>query len=92
MKMLHLPVLSIIALSTVFSPLSYSVQTIEEKAETKRNENTDLIKKTYRNIDNEICEVINGKIKCIGKKISNKTKDFVDKTKTKSKEIKNKID
>ncbi len=65
-------------------------ETTAEKIETSTNKGVDNVKSTYRNAKNEVCEMINGKMKCIGKKIKNKAKDLKDKASTKATEIKNK--
>ena len=69
-----------------------AVETTAEKAETVVNKSVDKVKSAARDVDNKVCEMIDGKMKCVVKKIKNKLKNAEDKTKTKATEIKNKID
>lgn len=74
------------------SILSYAEETKIEKAETVMNKSVDKAKSTARDVDNQICEMIDGQMKCVVKKIKNKLKNAKDTTKTKATEIQNKID
>ena len=67
-------------------------ETIPEKVNTATNKTVDNVKEGYRNAKDKTCEMINGKMECVGKKIKNKTRTAVDKTKTKAEELKDKID
>lgn len=69
-----------------------SHETPAEKAETASNRAADQTREKYRNSKDEICELVNGKMDCVAQKIENKSKSAWDKTKTKAKEIKNKVD
>ena len=71
---------------------SFSEETNKEKIETMSNETKDGTKKAYRYVKDKYCEMIDGKMKCVGKKMVNKAKDVTDEMKTKSTEIKNKVD
>jgi hypothetical protein len=74
------------------SATASSVETGTEKTETVVNKSIDKVKSAARDIDNKVCEMIDGKMKCVVKKIKNKLKNAEDATKTKATEIKNKID
>lgn len=69
-----------------------AVETTAEKTETVVNKSVDKVKSAARDVDNKVCEMIDGKMKCVVKKIKNKLKNAEDTTKTKATEIKNKID
>jgi hypothetical protein len=63
-----------------------------EKTEAAANKATDSVKEGYRDANDKTCEMVDGKLHCIGKKVSNKAKTLEDKTETKAKEVKNKAD
>ena len=71
---------------------SYAVETAAEKAETNSNETSNTVKRSYRNTKDKACEMINGKMECVGKKMRNKARNSVDHMETKGTELKNKID
>lgn len=71
---------------------SFGAETIAEKAETAGNKTADVVKRTYRNAKNEVCEMIDGKAKCAIKKVVNKVKNTADTIETKTNEAKNKAD
>lgn len=45
-------------------------------------------KKAYRKVKDETCEMVNGKMECTAKRVSNKTKNAVDEAKDKSNDLK----
>jgi hypothetical protein len=45
----------------------------------------------HRDLEDKACEMVNGKMQCLGKKIKHKVKTFKEKSQTKEKEIENKI-
>lgn len=67
-------------------------ETSLEKVETAKNKSVDAVKKTYRKVDDKVCESINGKLKCVPKKIKNKIKNTSDKIDTDTTDAANKID
>jgi hypothetical protein len=79
---------SVLSMAVVVS----AVETNTEKTETVINKSVDKVKSAARDMDNKVCEMIDGKMKCVVKKIKNKLKNAEDSTKTKATEIKNKID
>lgn len=81
-----------LAATLAFGLSSPAVESPAEKYNAAANKNTDLAREYYRNSKDEICELINGKMECVAKKLMNKTRTAADKAKTKAKEIKNKID
>ncbi len=46
------------------------------------------VKKTYRNAKDKTCEMINGKMQCLGKKIKHKMENASDEVSSEAKEIK----
>lgn len=79
-------------LALAFSSFSFAEETTLEKVNTSKNKAVDSVKEGYRNIEDKVCETVNGKSKCIGKKIKHKAETLKDKTETKVQEIKDKID
>lgn len=53
---------------------------------------TDKVKSTYRDAKDKVCEMIDGKMKCVAKKIKNKALNMADKLETDATELKNKVD
>ena len=88
-KMINSIVMSI--LFGISQPV-FSVETTQEKANTATNEAADGVKRTYRKMKDQVCEMNNGKMECVGKKLKHKTQNTSDRIKTKSTEIKDKID
>ena len=82
----------LLAASLTFGVCAHAVETTSEKAAAAGNRAVDTTKETYRNAKNEICELVNGKMNCVAKKMKNKLRTAADKSKTKAKEIKNKVD
>lgn len=76
----------------IFALKAGAEETTIEKAGTAVNKATDSVKETYRDAKDKGCEMVNGKMKCLGKKVSNKAKTLKDKTETKVEEIKDKVD
>jgi hypothetical protein len=75
-----------------FSFPAYAEETTAEKVEAGTNKAVDKTKSTYRNAENEVCEMVNGTLKCLPNTVENKAKSGADTVKTKSKELKNKVD
>lgn len=67
-------------------------ETKKEKLEAKSNQVMDEVKEGIRDAQDKGCEMIDGKMKCFGKKVKHKAKTMSDKTKSKVKELKNKVD
>lgn len=92
MKMTKILFKSYIVSVLLISGAASAVETNIEKTETVVNKSVDKVKSAARDVDNKVCEMIDGKMKCVVKKIKNKLKNAEDSTKTKATEIKNKID
>ena len=70
-----------------------TVETAVEKAETDARQGVDNLKaagRDIREIKDKACQLVNGKLHCVGKKIANKTRTALEKTKTKAKKPKTK--
>ena len=65
---------------------------VAEKANTVANKTVDVTKEAARNVSDKVCEMIDGKMKCLPKKIKHKAQTMKDKAGTKATEIKNKVD
>ena len=84
--------LCVLAASLGLAVNSYAEESVAEKVETNKNKTIDTAKSTYRAAEDEVCEIVNGKMKCIGKKIKHSAENTSDKLKTKGTELKNKIE
>ena len=62
-----------------------------EKAQTLQNEAQDQAMQGFRNGQDEMCSMTNGKVVCLARKAKHRTKNFVDRAKTKTIQIKNKV-
>ncbi|MBX9766351.1 MAG: hypothetical protein K2X47_03690 [Bdellovibrionales bacterium] len=80
------------AVLVLLTNFTYAEETKMEKVETKAHEASDSVKGAYRDAKDKACELINGKMECVGKKIKNKTETAVDKAGTKATELKKKFD
>lgn len=67
-------------------------ETVFEKAETGANKAVDAVTSTARDAEDKICEMVNGKLECVAKKVVNKAESVMDKVETKAIETKNKVD
>lgn len=92
MKISGLFSVCLLSMSLAFATNAMAEESVQEKADTKKNEALDSVKSTYRDAQDKACEMVNGKMQCLGKKIKNKSKNFSDKAKTKAKELENKVD
>jgi TATA-box binding protein (TBP) (component of TFIID and TFIIIB) len=63
-----------------------------EKAETQKNKTMDSLKKKYRKAKDEICQMTNGKMVCVKRKLVDGVQNATDKIKTDAIEVKNKAD
>ncbi len=75
-----------------FANVSFAEETTTEKAKHLKNKSVDSVKGAYRNAEDQICETINGKVECVPQKLENKARNVKDKTETKIKKEKNKLD
>lgn len=67
-------------------------ETNVEKAQTTKNRAIDAAKLKFRQAQEELCELTDGKVACERKRIQNKVKNAAETAETKIIETKNKID
>ena len=84
--------LKIVTVSMFVMGSAFAAETVGEKVNTATNKTVDTVKENYRDAKDKTCEMINGKMECVTKKIKNKARTASDKTKTKAEEVKDKID
>jgi hypothetical protein len=84
--------LTIILSSFVALSGAHSEETKTEKAQAASDKAVDSVKSTYRDAQDKTCELVNGKMECVYKKMVNKSKTAAEKSATKAKELKNKAD
>ncbi len=61
---------------------AFAAETIAENAKTVANRTVDVTKETARNASDKLCEMIDGKMKCLPKKIKHKVQTMKDKAVT----------
>lgn len=81
-----------ILLVTAGASYAMAEETAAEKVEIKGREGIDYVKEASRDMSDKVCETINGKLKCVTKKVAHKAKTATHKVKTKAKEVENKVD
>lgn len=59
--------------------ISHADETVKEKAKEMGNDTKRATKKTVRKVQDETCEMVNGKMKCVGKKIKHAAENAGDK-------------
>lgn len=79
----------VLASLLTFAPFLNAEETAGEKIETVKNNAVDKTKKAYRTAKDEVCELVNGKMECVAKKMKHKVQNATDAAKTKANEIKN---
>lgn len=85
---------TILVLLTVLGmgSFSHAEETTGEKAGAAATRAKNTVKETYRNAKNEICELVNGKMKCVAQKVKHSAQNAADAAEAKAKELKNKVD
>lgn len=84
--------MTMMVLSLSLALIAGAEESTLEKADTVKNQTIDILNTNARKIDEQICETVNGKMKCVSKKVKNKIKNAADKLKTNTTEIINKVD
>jgi hypothetical protein len=82
----------LLVMSFVLIQNSQAKETTLEKAETVKNKSVDSVKSNFRKVDDKMCEMVNGKMNCMAKKVKNKVKNTTDKIETEGTETINKVD
>ncbi len=67
-------------------------ETLAEKTAATATKAKNATKRGVRAAQDEVCEMINGKMECVGQKVKHKAQNAVDATGAKVKEVKNKVD
>jgi hypothetical protein len=83
---------SIIAQPSVDWMSVFAKETNVEKIETATDRAVDKVKRTYRKADDKICEIVNGKMNCVSKKIKHSIQNTKERIETENNEALNKID
>lgn len=83
---------TVFAIGAGLTTIAQAEETMGEKAQHIGNKAADSVKKGARKVQDETCEMINGKMECIAKKVKHKAQNAGDAIETKAKEEKNKID
>lgn len=71
---------------------AFAEETSGEKAESVINEGVDATKRAYRDAKDKACEMVNGKMECVAKKMMHKGETVKDTLERNAKKTKNKID
>ena len=71
---------------------AYAEEAVSEKTSIKAEKIENSIKKTYRKVDDKVCELLNGKMKCVAKKIKHTIQNASDDVSTTAKELKDKVE
>lgn len=71
---------------------AFAEETTVEKVEAAKDKAVDSVKKTYRKVDDKICEIVNGKMECVAKKLKHGLQNSSDKIETEINESINKVD
>lgn len=67
---------------------AHAEETVVEKAQTGANKAGDGMKKAYRGAKDKVCEMVNGKMECVAKKMKHKMQNAGDAVETKVEEVK----
>lgn len=68
-----------------FSATSVNAEeTVSEQVKEGAQDLKKNTKKTYRKVKDKTCEMVNGKLECVGKKMMHKTEDIKDEVKDKT--------
>ena len=78
---------SVLAMTFAFH-LGSSAFASESSVSQAADDAGNSVKKTYRNAKDKTCEMVNGKMQCLGKKIKHKIENASDAASTEAKELK----
>lgn len=92
MKKYQIIALSLFLGMMLSGSFSTAEETVGEKIGAAGNKTADSVKSAVRKGEDKTCEMVNGKMSCIGKKIKHKMQDASDSAGSKASEVKNKID
>lgn len=83
---------SFVLMSVLVSSAALAEETTMEKGKALTNEASDSVKKTYRDVKDKGCEMVNGKMECLAKKVGNKARNLKDSVGTEAEKVKDKVD
>lgn len=83
MQMTFKPFFTVLLATTLVGAFTfnhaYADETVKEKMSEAGNDTKRATKKAVRKVKDETCEMVNGKMKCVGKKIKHATQNAGDK-------------
>ena len=79
LKMLFTAVVTTALLGSFGASFAHADETIKEKVSEAGNDTKRAMKKGARKVKDETCEMVNGKMKCVGKKIKHSAQNAGDK-------------
>lgn len=82
----------VVAATMSVAAVGFAEESTMEKVGTTGNKTMDSVKKTGRAASDKACEMVDGKMKCAGKKMKHKMQNAKDATGTKVEEVKNQVD
>ncbi len=88
------PVIQILSVALVLT-LPYAIlhaeETPSQKATIQVEKAGNSVKRGYRKADEKVCEMLNGKLKCVAKKVKHAVQNAGDAASTGAKELQNKV-
>lgn len=79
LKILLTAVVTTVILGSFASDFAHSDETVKEKVSEAGNDTKRAMKKGARKVKDETCEMVSGKMKCVGKKIKHSAQNAGDK-------------
>ncbi len=76
-------VIALIAATMMMAPIAFShaEETVKEKVQEAGKDTKRAFKKGANRVEEKSCEMINGKLQCLGDKIENRAEETSDKVK-----------
>lgn len=84
-------VLSLSMMIFVGSGVALAEENVKEKVGEAASDTKKSIKKSYRNASDKACEMVNGKMECLGKKAKHKMENLKDEVNDKADDVKKKV-
>lgn len=78
-KMLFTALVTTALVGSFTSPVVHADETVKEKVSEAGNDTKRAMKKGARKVKDETCEMVNGKMNCVGKKIKHGAQNVGDK-------------
>lgn len=83
---------TVFAIGMGLATISHAEETAAEQTQAAGSKVANKVKQGARKVSDEVCEMINGKMKCVAKKVKHKAQNAADSIESKVKEEKNKVD